>query len=391
MGVSGFVWAITIVMIAGLLVFDYALQVRNTHVPTLREAAFWSTFYIGIAFVFGIGIWIFGGPRMAVEYLAGYLSNEALSVDNLFVFLVIVSGFGVPRVAQQKVLLFGITFALIARTGFIILGAALIENFNSAFYVFGLGLLFMAGNLAKPAETEDRNADNFVIRLANRFLRTSTEYDGDRFFITQNGARVMTPLLLVMIAVGGTDLLFAFDSVPAMFGLTQNVYLVFTATAFSLLGLRQLYFLIDNLLDRLVYLSYGLAVILSFIGVKLILQALHDNNVPFINHGRPVPVVEISITTSLLVIVAVLLITTVASLFSARGRKQNAVAQARRHALEYLELHAQADPNERQKVYTALLAAEHEIDSLSTKDTSDEDQELNALLRRVHEAHGAHG
>ncbi|MDT5175002.1 MAG: tellurite resistance protein TerC, partial [Mycobacterium sp.] len=271
MGVSGLVWALTIVMVVGLMLFDYTFQVRNTHVPTLRESAIWSTVYIGIAFVFGLGVAIFGGPRMAIEYFAGYLSNEALSVDNLFVFLVIISSFAVPRVAQQKVLLFGIAFALVARTVFIVLGAALINTFNSAFYVFGLALLVMAGKLAKPAETEDRSADNVVIRLANRFLSTSKDYDGDKLFITENGKRVMTPLLLVMIAVGGTDLLFAFDSVPAMFGLTQNVYLVFAATAFSLLGLRQLYFLIDNLLDRLVYLPYGLAVVLGFIGVKLIL------------------------------------------------------------------------------------------------------------------------
>lgn len=226
MGVSALGWAITIVLIAGLMLFDYVFQVRKTHVPTLREAAVWSATYIGIAVLFGICIAVLGSPHMAVEYFAGYLSNEALSVDNLFVFLLIISSFGVPRVAQQKVLLFGIAFALIARTVFIILGGALLNNFNSVFYLFGLGLLIMAGKLAKPAETEDGNADNLVIRLASRFLRTSKDYDGDGLFVVQDGRRVMTPLLLVMIAVGGTDLLFAFDSVPAMFGLTQNIYLV---------------------------------------------------------------------------------------------------------------------------------------------------------------------
>jgi tellurite resistance protein TerC len=397
MGVSGLVWALTIVMIACLMAFDYIFQVRKTHVPTLREAAVWSTFYIGVAVVFGIGVALFGSPRMAIEYFAGYLSNEALSVDNLFVFLVIIGGFGVPRVAQQKVLLFGIAFALIARTAFIVLGAALIDTFNSAFYLFGLGLLLMAGKLAKPTETDDRNADNVIIRLANRFLRTSKDYDGDRLFIRENGKRVMTPLLIVMIAVGGTDLLFAFDSVPAMLGLTQNVYLVFAATAFSLLGLRQLYFLIDGLLDRLVHLPYGLAVILGFIGVKLILQALHNNTVPFINHGRPVRVVEISITASLCVIVAVLLITTAASLFSARGRRQHALGRARRHALEYLSLsenpHSQADPGVREKIYADLSAAEHQIDLLSSKYSAElkNDEELSTLLRSVHDAHHRHG
>lgn len=387
MGVSVLIWAATIVLIAGLMLFDYVFQVRNTHVPTLREAAVWSATYVGIALIFGIGVAVVGSPSMAVEYFAGYLSNEALSVDNLFVFLVIISSFGVPRVAQQKVLLFGIAFALIARTAFIILGGALINNFNSVFYLFGIGLLVMAGKLAKPAETDDHNGDNLVIRLANRFLRTSSEYNGDSLFVVQDGKRVMTPLLLVMIAVGGTDLLFAFDSVPAMFGLTQNIYLVFAATAFSLMGLRQLYFLIDNLLDRLVYLTYGLAVILGFIGVKLILEALHGNDLPFINHGRPVPVVELSTTVSLLVIMAVLLITTAVSLFSARGRKQNAVGRARRHATEYLA--TLQDPVQRDKAYAELLQAEHEIDALTRKYNGKikPDEELAALLRRAHDAH----
>ncbi|AGZ53248.1 TerC/Alx family metal homeostasis membrane protein [Mycobacterium kansasii] len=392
MGVSVVVWVLTIVMITALMLVDYLFHVRHTHGPTLRESALWSAMFIGIAVLFGIAVAVFGSAAMGIEYLASYLSNEALSVDNLFVFLVIISSFGVPRVAQQKVLLFGIAFALVARTGFILLGAALIDNFNWTFYAFGLGLLVMAGNLAKPEQPETRN-DNLILRLANRFLRTSPDYNRDRLFVIENGKRVMTPLLLVMIAIGGSDVLFAFDSVPALFGLTQNVYLVFAATAFSLLGLRQLYFLIDNLLDRLIYLSYGLAAILGFIGVKLMLEALHDNNVPFINDGKPVPIVEITTATSLTVIVAVLFITTVASVFSARGRRQNAVARARRHALEYLDLHYEADPAEREKIFAALLAAEHEIDSLSTRyrAPTKQEEELTALLRSAHDAHEAHG
>ncbi|POX87391.1 hypothetical protein C3477_08505 [Mycobacterium kansasii] len=392
MGVSVVVWVLTIVMITALMLVDYLFHVRHTHGPTLRESALWSAMFIGIAVLFGIAVAVFGSAAMGIEYLASYLSNEALSVDNLFVFLVIISSFGVPRVAQQKVLLFGIAFALVARTGFILLGAALIDNFNWTFYAFGLGLLVMAGNLAKPEPPETRN-DNLILRLANRFLRTSPDYNRDRLFVIENGKRVMTPLLLVMIAIGGSDVLFAFDSVPALFGLTQNVYLVFAATAFSLLGLRQLYFLIDNLLDRLIYLSYGLAAILGFIGVKLMLEALHDNNVPFINDGKPVPIVEITTATSLTVIVAVLFITTVASVFSARGRRQNAVARARRHALEYLDLHYEADPAEREKIFAALLAAEHEIDSLSTRyrAPTKQEEELTALLRSAHDAHEAHG
>jgi tellurite resistance protein TerC len=201
----------------------------------------------------------------------------------------------------------------------------------------------------------------------------------------------MTPMLVVMIAVGGADLLFAFDSIPALFGLSQNVYLVFSATALSLLGLRQLYFLIDGLLDRLVYLSYGLAAILAFIGVNLLLQALHDNNVPFINGGNPVPVAEVSTTMSLSVIVAILFITTAASLLSPRGRAQNAVAGARRHATEYLD-QAGADPVEREKLFSQMVAEEGEITALPTKYRRRirRKQELMQLLGQAHRAHDAH-
>ena len=202
--------------------------------------------------------------------------------------------------------------------------------------LFGLILLITAGNLLKPENSESKSADNPMIRLARALFRTSEHYDGDKLFTIENGRRVLTPMLLVMAAIGGTDILFALDSIPAIFGLTQNVFLVFTATAFSLLGLRQLYFLIDGLLDRLVYLSYGLAVILAFIGVKLILHALHENNVPFINDGQPVNVIEISTGLSLAVIIGVLVVTVIASLTSPKGRAQNLVSAARRHATEYL-------------------------------------------------------
>lgn len=396
MGASGLVWTLTIVLIAGLMLVDYVLHVRKTHVPTLRQAVIQSATFVGIAILFGIAVVVFGGSELAVEYFACYLTDEALSVDNLFVFLVIISSFGVPRLAQQKVLLFGIALALVTRTGFIFVGAALIENFNSAFYLFGLVLLVMAGNLARPTGLESRDAETLkrsvIIRLADRFLRTSQDYNGDRLFTVSNNKRMMTPLLLVMIAVGGTDILFAFDSIPALFGLTQNVYLVFAATAFSLLGLRQLYFLIDGLLDRLVYLSYGLAVILGFIGVKLMLEALHDNKIPFINGGKPVPTVEVSTTQSLTVIIIVLLITTAASFWSARGRAQNAMARARRYATAYLDLHYETESAERDKIFTALLAAERQINTLPTKYRMQpgQDDDLMTLLCRAHAARDAH-
>ena len=393
MGVSGPVWSVIIAVIVGLVLFDYLFNVRRTHTPTLHEAAVWSAAYVGIAILFGVGVWVFGGTTMSVEYFACYVSNEALSIDNLFVVLFIVSSFAVPRIAQQKVLLFGLFLALIARTGFIFIGAALITIFDWAFYLFGVVLLVMAVNLAKkPSESEGRSANTVMVRVARRLLHTSESYDGDQMFTVKHGHRVMTPMLLAMIAVGGADLLFAFDSIPALFGLSQNVYLVFSATALSLLGLRQLYFLIDGLLDRLVYLSFGLAAILAFIGVNLMLQALHDNNVPFINGGHPVPVAEVNTAVSLTVIIVILVITTVASLVSPRGRAQSAVAGARRHAAEYVNEGDETDPVERERLFARMLAEEDQITALPMKYRSRirREEQLRDLLGQAHQAHDAH-
>ncbi|MBF8190424.1 TerC family protein [Nonomuraea sp. K274] len=387
MDVSAAAWWLTILGIIGLLLFDFVFHVRKSHVPTLREASIWSALYVGIALLFGAGVWIFGGAEPGAEYFAGYVTEKALSVDNLFVFLVILSSFKVPRADQQKALLFGIVFSLIARSGFILLGAALINTFSWAFYLFGLILLFTAGNLLKPESEESHAAGNLMVRLARRLLPSTATYDGDRMFTVQDGRRVMTPMLLVMIAIGGTDILFALDSIPAIFGLTQNVYLVFTATAFSLLGLRQLYFLIDDLLDRLIYLTYGLSIILFFIGVKLVLHALHENNVPFINGGRPVPVTEISTGLSLSMIIGVLLVTVIASMASAKGVAQNTVSAARRHAQEYLEV--EHDPALRRELFAKLLTEEARLRKLPEKYRRSirEEERLMTLLRRVHEEH----
>ena len=387
MQVSGLVWILTVVGILGLVLFDFYFHVRRAHIPTLKEAAGWSAVYVGLAILFGLGVFIFGGQDMGAEYFAGWVTEKALSVDNLFVFLVLLNSFKVPRADQQKVLLFGIVFSLIARTGFIFLGAALINSFAWVFYVFGLILLITAGNLLKGDDSDDRSADNIIIRIARRFLRTSDDYDGDKLFTVQDGKRVLTPMLLVMVAIGGTDILFALDSIPAIFGLTQSVYLVFTATAFSLLGLRQLYFLLDGLLDRLIFLSYGLAAILAFIGVKLILHALHENNVPFINGGEPVDVVEISTGASLGFIIGVLIITVVASLLSPKGRAQTYVAAARRHASEFLDI--ETDPRYCDQIYHKLLDEETHLKSLPEKYRARirQQDELMALLRRAHQVH----
>jgi tellurite resistance protein TerC len=340
MDVPRLVWVLTIVGIVALLLFDFFFHVRTAHTPTLGEAAGWSAVYVGIAVLFGAGVWLFGSAALGSEYFASYLTEKALSVDNLFVFLIIMASFQVPRADQQKALLFGIAFSLIARTGFIFLGAALVNSYAWMFYIFGLILLVTAGKLLKPEETNGRSANNVMIRLAMRFFRTSDAYDGDKLFTIEQGKRVMTPMVLVMVAIGGTDVLFALDSIPAIFGLTQSVFVVFTATAFSLLGLRQLYFLIDGLLDRLIYLSYGLAAILGFIGVKLILHALHENNLPFVNGAEPLDVAEISTSLSLSVIIGVLVVTVVASVVSVKVQ----ATRAERHATDPQDEGSKADP-----------------------------------------------
>jgi tellurite resistance protein TerC len=381
------VWWLTVAGIIGLLLFDFLVHVRKAHIPTLREAAVWSSLYVGIAVAFGLAVLAFGGTTMGAEYFAGYVTEKALSVDNLFVFLIIMSSFKVPRADQQKVLLFGIAFSLVARTGFILLGAALINTFAWVFYVFGLILLVTAGNLIKPTSEENHTADNIMVRTARKLFHTTDTYDSDKLFTTVAGKRVMTPMLLVMVAIAGTDLLFALVSIPAIFGLTQNVYLVFTATAFSLLGLRQLYFLIDGLLNRLIYLTFGLAAILAFIGAKLILHALHENNVPFINNGQPVEVVEISTGLSLTVIFAVLIVTVVASLTSKWGRAQNVICSARRHALEYLNI--ETDLAHREQIFAMLCAEEMTLKQLPEKYRARirEQEKLMTLLRQAHAAH----
>ncbi|MET4058711.1 tellurite resistance protein TerC [Arthrobacter sp. UYP6] len=388
MTVSPLIWGVTIAVILGLLAFDYFFHIRKAHIPTLKEAAVWSSIYVGLAVIFGVMVLVFGGATAGAEYFAGYITEKALSVDNLFVFLIIMASFRVPREDQQKVLLFGIVFALIARTGFIFLGAALINSFSWVFYLFGLILLITAGNLLKP-EGEKDEANNFIIRIAKRVLPTTDHYDGDKLFTVENGKKVLTPMLLVMVAIGGTDILFALDSIPAIFGLTQSTFIVFTATAFSLMGLRQLYFLIDGLLDRLIYLSYGLAAILAFIGVKLVLHALHENTLWFINNGEHVEVVEIGTGLSLSVIIGILAFTIIASLVSPAGKAQTAVNNARRHANAYLDLSYTSDEGERERIYTALCEEEQQIGTMDKKyrDKVKDIEDIRAEVARAHEEH----
>jgi tellurite resistance protein TerC len=323
MGVSTGIWVITCVAILGLFVFDFFAHVRVPHEPTFRESAIWSTVYVSLAILFGFFIWWYWGGQFGGEYFAGYVTEKALSVDNLFVFTVIMASFAVPRMYQQKLLLIGIVMALVMRAGFIALGAAAINAYSWVFYLFGLFLILTALKLARESGHEreaEVERENRLVTFIRRFVPTTDDYDGDKFITRINGKKFITPMMLALVAIGFTDLLFALDSIPAIYGLTEEPYIVFTANAFALMGLRQLYFLIGGLLDRLIYLSAGLAIILGFIGVKLILHALHKNTLPFINGGNYVNVPEISTAMSISVIGVVLLITTVASLIRTRGR-----------------------------------------------------------------------
>jgi tellurite resistance protein TerC len=330
--VSFWVWALTIVAIVGMLIFDFFGHVRTPHAPTLRESAIWSAVYVAIAIVFGLLILWFYGAQYGGEYFAGYITEKSLSVDNLFVFVLIMASFAVPRELQQKVLLFGIAFALVLRTVFILVGAAAIENFSWIFYLFGGFLVYTAWAQARSGgdDHDEDFKENALLRLTRRVLPTTEEYHSDRLTTKVNGKRFITPLFIALIAIGSADILFAVDSIPAIFGLTQETFLVFTANAFALLGLRQLFFLLDGLLDKLVYLAYGLAVILGFIGAKLLIHALHTNELPFINGGEHVTVIpEIPTWLSLAVILVTLAVTTVASLIkSNRDAARAAVAEA---------------------------------------------------------------
>ena len=392
MTVPGWVWGATIALILALLVYDYVFHVRKAHIPTLREAAMWSALYVGIAILFGLGVLWFGGSTMGGEWFAGYITEKALSVDNLFVFLIIMSSFKVPRADQQKVLLFGITFALIARTAFIFVGAAAINRWAWVFYLFGLILIWTAISMLREKD-EDDDAENFIIRLARRVFHTTDYYDGDKMTTIVDGKRHLTPMLLVMVAIGGTDLLFALDSIPAIFGLTQNVFNVFTATAFSLLGLRQLYFLIDGLLDRLIFLSYGLAAILFFIGIKLILHAMHENNLDWLNDGEPFDVPEVSIAVSLSFILGVLAVTVIASLMSPKGKAMSLVNNANRHAVTYIDLEGGTHPEYRQQTYEKLLEEEKRLAEVEPRfrDLVDNNKKLQEHLEEAHALHDKHG
>jgi tellurite resistance protein TerC len=309
-------WAATVAGLLLLIAFDFWIG-RKPHEVRLKEAGLWGVFWVVASGVFCAGLWYFAGSADASAFLAGYVTEKSLSVDNLFVFVIIMTRFAVPTELRQRVLLIGVLLALVMRTAFIALGAAVVASFTWVFFLFGAVLVWTAWKLARGGgESEAEYRENALLRRVRRTVPSTEDYRGTRMTVREGGRRLVTPLFVVVVALGTTDLLFALDSIPAIFGLTKDPYIVFTANAFALMGLRQLYFLIGGLLDRLIYLSYGLAAILGFIGVKLFLEALPSVGV----HGP-----HISTTLSLAVIGGVLAVTSVASVAVAARRKRRAV------------------------------------------------------------------
>ncbi|MFD4178805.1 MULTISPECIES: TerC family protein [Streptomyces] len=318
MDVSWTVWVLTIVGLSALIGVDFFIG-RKPHDVSTKEAGIWTIVWIVLAVLFGAGLAVLGEGKASGEFFAGFITEKSLSVDNLFVFVLIMAKFAVPSQLQQRVLLIGVLIALVLRAIFIAAGAAVIANFSWVFYIFGAFLIYTAWKLIQEARADEDDDDweeNRLLKSIEHRFGVADKYHGTKLFIRNNGKRVMTPLMVVMLAIGMTDVLFAVDSIPAIFGLTQDPYIVFTANAFALMGLRQLYFLIGGLLKKLVHLSYGLSVILGFIGVKLVLHALHES-------GVHVPVV--SIPFSLAVIGGVLVVTTITSLIAS---KKMAAAEA---------------------------------------------------------------
>ena len=307
----------SLVVLLLILVADLLLIVKRPHIPSTKESTLWVVFYVTLALIFAVLMWVFAGGEYAGQFIAGWLTEYSLSIDNLFVFVLIMGQFSVPRRYQQKVLMVGIIIALILRGAFILAGAAIIEQFSWVFYIFGAFLVYTAWKQAFPGGDHDSDVkqETFIVRVLRRTIDISDSYDGAKVRTVVDGKKMWTPMIIVFAAIGMTDLLFPLDSIPAIFGITQSAFIVFTANIFALMGLRQLYFLLGDLLDRLKYLHYGIAFILAFIGVKLVFHAMHENELPFINGGQHIEwAPEISTLMSLGVIVVSMVVATVASL-----------------------------------------------------------------------------
>ncbi|MDE5641611.1 MAG: TerC family protein [Bifidobacterium castoris] len=294
----------TYVVLAAFFIVDLFVLGRRPHVPSTKECVRHIAFFVAMALVFGALIWWVAGSRPAIEFYSGWLTEYSLSIDNLFVFVIIMSNFAVPKQLQKFVLSVGITIALVLRGLFILVGAALVQRFTFFFFFLGSFVIYTAVKVARGEDDDEEFHENALIRMLRRVSHITNEYNGERLRVTKDGVKYWTPMLFVFLTIGTTDVMFAFDSIPAIFGLTKDPFIVFTSNVFALLGLQQLYFLLGALLDRLVYLPVGLSVVLGFIGVKLILEALHGNALPFINHGRPLTMVpEVPTWMSLAVIV----------------------------------------------------------------------------------------
>jgi tellurite resistance protein TerC len=317
-------WLVTVLGILGVILVDLVIVDRRPHQISMGEAGRWVVGYVACAVVFGLLVWLLAGGRFAGEFFSGYLTEYSLSVDNLFVFLVIMTAFRVPAVHQHRALLVGILIALVLRGALITAGAALISQFVAVFYLFGAFLVYTSYRIWRSPDGDDDSeyTDNVVIRLLRRVVPVTSSYHGSRSVVQVDGRRMITPMLVVMVAIGTTDLLFALDSIPAVFGLTRDAYLVFAVNAFALMGLRQLYFLIGGMIQRLVYLRFGLAVLLLFIGVKLILEVVHQDWQPFRRGAQAVSVPVPGPGVSLAVVAGVLAVTVVASMIKDRSLRR---------------------------------------------------------------------
>lgn len=313
----------TIVLVA-ILVADLILAVKRPHIPSAKESTAWVSFYAVLALIFAAILWYLFGALRATEFIAGWLTEYSLSIDNLFVFVLIMSRFAVPKLYQQQVLMVGIIMALVLRGLFILVGAALIEQFSWIFYIFGAFLLYTAYHQAFRTHEDDDQTESKLIKFLRKRVHVSDGFDGAKLTTLVNGRRAFTPMLVVFAAIAMTDVMFAFDSIPAIFGITTDPFIVFTANLFALMGLRQLYFLLGGLLDRLEYLKYGISFILAFIGFKLIAHAMHVNELPFINGGQHIEwAPEINSITSLGVIVLSIAVSAVVSLVASSRQNKN--------------------------------------------------------------------
>jgi tellurite resistance protein TerC len=318
----------TYVVLLLILAADVIIAFKRPHVPSTRESALWIGFYVLLALIFAGLMLVLGDAEHAGQFVAGWLTEYSLSIDNLFVFLLIMAQFKVPRKYQQELLMVGIIIALVLRGIFIVIGAAVIENFSWVFYIFGAFLLYTAANQAFTNHDDEAQNESRLIRFLRRRIAITDEFEGAKLRTTVDGRRLFTPVLIVLIALGTTDLVFALDSIPAIFGITQSPFIVFTANVFALMGLRQLYFLLGDLVEKLVYLKYGIAFILAFIGVKLVLHAMHENELPFINGGEGLLwAPEIPTFVSLGVIVASMAVAVIASVIKLRMDARRAPAE----------------------------------------------------------------